>query len=302
MIKIILALITAVSLAVSPIYAATGSQIVQVVWPFASGSAQAAKVRHLIDAANQQQTQYHFVFSHRPGAGGVVATKSTAAAPGLTVLATTDSFYTRPLMYHDSYDIDQFRLISTVCLQSPLTLLSRKYSSAAQVRNQTVTVSIIPGSITQLFTQILSQRNADLKFTEIPYSGTVEGIRDLLGGHIDFSVDLGTDITKLSPGVSVVGITGTRNLPGASTFASQGIRGVEKLTIGYYIFVPATVDLNTARQLNQIFNSAAVSGAVRASCANQSGVTELTEFDQLEQVNRANQARWKSFTSHIQKQ
>ena len=299
--KIITALMAVAMFAIS-IPAAASPQTVQVVWPFASGSVQAAKVRLLIEAANQQQNRYQFVFTHRPGAGGAVGTNYTAAASSLTVLATSDSFYTRPMMYHDSYNMDHFRMISTICLHSPLTLLSRKYTSAAQFRNRTITVGNNPGAITQLFTQILARNNPDIKFTEVPYKGTTEGIMDMLGGHIDAAVDLGTNPTKLAAGVNVTGITGTRSLPGMPSFASQQIRGVENLTIGYYIFVPATVDTETARTLNQIFNAAATADAVQQGCTNEMGVVEITPFERIDQVNRAALARWRLITKDVEKQ
>jgi tripartite-type tricarboxylate transporter receptor subunit TctC len=299
--KIIASLMAAVLFAISTPAAAT-PQTVQVVWPFAVSSAQAGRVRLLIEAANQQQNRYQFVFAHRPGAGGAVGTNYTAAASALTVLVTSDSFYTRPMMYHDSHNMEQFRMVSTICSQSPLTLLSRKYSSATQFRNRTITVGNNPGAITQLFTQILARNNPDLKFTEVPYKGTVEGIMDMLGGHIDTSVDLGTNPAKLASGVSVVGITGTRSLPGMPSFASQQIRGVENLTIGYYVFVPATVDTETARNLSQIFNAAALTDAVQQVCINESGVVDITPFDRIDQINRANLIRWQSITKGVEKQ
>jgi tripartite-type tricarboxylate transporter receptor subunit TctC len=299
--KIIITLLAAFSVAMTTT-AWASPQTVNLVWPFAAGSVQAAKVRALIETANSQQDQYRFIFTHRPGAGGAVGTIYTANAASLTVLATSSSFYTRPLMYHNSYDIDQFRLISTICSKSPLALLSRKYTSAGDLKNNSVTVSNNPGAITQLFTQILAQTNPDIRFTEVPYPGTVEGIRDMMGGHIDISVDLGTDPSRLAPGVNVLGITGTRSLPNMPTLARQGLRGVENLTIDYFIFVPRSVDDRTAQQLNQIFNQAAVGEAVGAGCANQSGVVEITEFSQLERVNRSNQARWRFFTKDIDKQ
>jgi tripartite-type tricarboxylate transporter receptor subunit TctC len=170
------------------------------------------------------------------------------------------------------------------------------------MRNRTVTVGNNPGAITQLFTQILARSNPDIKFTEVPYKGTVEGIMDMLGGHIDTSVDLGTNINKLAEGVSVVGITGTRSLPKMPSFASQRVRGVENLTIGYYIFVPANVDTETARSLSQIFNVAALTDAAQQVCSNESGVVEITPFDRIDQVNRANVIRWQSITKGVEKQ
>jgi len=300
--KKIIATLMAVVLFAASIPAMATPQVVQMVYPFASGSAQANMVRLLIEAANQQQNRYQFVFTHRPGAGGAIGANYTAAASSLTVLATTSSFYIRPMMYYESHNVEQFRMISTICLHSPLALLSRKYSSATQFKNRTVTVGNNPGAITQLFTQILARNNPDIKFIEVPYKGTVEGVLDMLGGHIDAAADLGTDPAKLAPGVSVAGITGTRSLPGMPSFASQQLRGVENLTVGYYIFVPATVDTETARTLNQILNAAATTDAVQQSCINQMGLVEITPFERIDQVNRATLARWQLITKGVEKQ
>jgi hypothetical protein len=86
------------------------------------------------------------------------------------------------------------------------------------------------------------------------------------------------------------------------SFASQQLRGVENLTVGYYIFVPATVDTETARTLNQILNAAATTDAVQQSCINQMGLVEITPFERIDQVNRATLARWQLITKGVEKQ
>jgi tripartite-type tricarboxylate transporter receptor subunit TctC len=300
--KFIIALATMAMLSFSATAAAT-NQVVQVVWPFAPGSAQATRVRHLIESANQQQQRFQFVFVHKPGAGGTIAANYTSSASTLTVLASSDSFYTRPMMYHESHDLNKFLLVNAICSKSPLAMFSRKYSTVPELKAQNVTVGVIPGSVTQLFVQQLSRNNPGFKFTEVPYKGTTEATTDMLGKHIDASVDLiGQDaLARLLPGTSVVGITGNRSLPNMPSMASQQIRGVDQLTMSYYLFVPATVDSVVTQELTQIFN-AAINDAVRKTCADESGVVEIVTADKTKQLHQANIKRWQDLTQGIEKQ
>jgi tripartite-type tricarboxylate transporter receptor subunit TctC len=278
-------------------------QSVQIVWPFAPGSTQAIMVRNLIESANQQQSKYQFVFVNKPGAGGAIAANYTAASNSLTVLASTSSFYTRPLMYNESHDPDQFRLVGAICLQSPLAMFSRKYTSFNELKNNTVTVGINPGSVTQLFTRLLAQHNPELKFTDVPYKGTPEATTDMLGRHIDTSIDLLSvgNLARLTPDTTVIGISGTRSIANMPSFSSLKVKGLDNLTNNYYVFVPRSTDTAIAQELNRIFNSA-INDAVRENCNNERGVIEIVTFDRTERLHQTNQAQWRQITHGIAKQ
>lgn len=278
-------------------------QPVQIVWPFAAGSTQAVMVRHLIESANQQQNKYQFVFVNKPGAGGAIAANYTATANSLTVLASTSSFYSRPLMYNESHDPEQFRLVSAVCLHSPIALFSRRYKSFAELKNNDVTVGINPGSVTQLFTRLLSNNNPDLRFTEVPYKGTPEATTDMLARHIDASIDLLSvgNLARLTPDTVVIGISGTRSLPNMPSMQSLKVKGLDNLTNNYYVFVPRTVEPAIAQELNQIFNSA-INDAVRESCNNERGVVEIAPFERTDRLHQTNQTQWRQITQGIVKQ
>jgi tripartite-type tricarboxylate transporter receptor subunit TctC len=296
-------IIAAAAVALSCLAANANPQPVQIVWPFAPGSTQAVMFRNLIESANQQQSKYQFVFVNRPGAGGAIAANYTTAANSLTVLASTSSFYTRPLMYNESHDPEQFRLASAICLQSPLAMFSRKYSSFNDLKNNTVTVGINPGSVTQLFTRLLVQHNPELKFTDVPYKGTPEATTDMLGRHIDTSIDLLSvgNLARLAPDTAVIGISGTRNLANMPSFSSLKVKGLDNLTNNYYVFVPRSVDIATTQELSRIFNSA-INEAVRESCNNERGVVEIVPFDRAEKLHQTNQAQWRQITQGIAKQ
>lgn len=276
---------------------------VQVVWPFAPGSSQAVMYRNLIDSANKQQTKYSFVFVNKPGAGGAVAANYVLSNSGLTVLASTSSFYSRPLMYLESHDPDQFKLINSVCSNGPLALISRKYSAFKDLRNHEISVGILPGSVTQLVTRLVTQNNQDIKFLEVPYKGTPEATTDMLAKHIDASVDLfGTStLAKLPQDAAVVAITGTRSIQGIPTFSSLKIKGLDNLTNNYYLFVPKTVETSVAQELNTIFNSA-INDSVRENCDNERGVVETLQFINSEKSHQTNLTQWKLITKGIQKQ
>jgi tripartite-type tricarboxylate transporter receptor subunit TctC len=138
----------------------------------------------------------------------------------------------------------------------------------------------------------------------VPYKGLPESITDMLGGHIDSTVAfVGSGGSALSsPGVTVLGISGNRSLPGMPTFASQKVRGVEQLTNGFYIFAPRSLDATVAQEFNKIFNSAAESGAFKEVCTSERGMVETVAFDQTEKLHQFSIQKWKRFTQGISKQ
>lgn len=276
---------------------------INVVWPFAPASTQAVMLRHMIDAANQNQSKYNFVFLNRPGAGGSIAANHVLNSNTLTVLASTSSFYSRPLMYKESHDVEQFNMVGVICERGPVALFSKKYKTFDEARNHSVTVGINPGSVTQLLTQLLQKNNPELKFVEVPYKDTPSATADMLGGHIDASVDLLStgNLARLTADTKVIGMSGTRSIDGVQSFSSMRVRGLENLVNSYYIWVPRNTDRAIQQELNQIFNSA-MSTKVKESCADERGVAETASLDQLSTIDRNNKANWTNLTRHLEKQ
>lgn len=278
-------------------------QSVQMVWPF-SVAGMGTMMRSLMDIANQQQNEYQFVFTHKPGAGGAVAANYVLTSKSLAVLASSDGFYTRPLMYHESHDPNQFQLVSVTCINLPLAMYSRKYSSIGQLRNRDANIGILPGTATQLFTRLVANNNPDLRFVDVPYKTIPEATTDMLAGHIDGNVGFvgKGSLSMISPDVSILGITGTRSFPGLPTFASLKVKGVEHLTNNFYILVPRTTDTKLAQDFNKIFNNAANSDAFKEICSGERGVVESVSFDRTEKEHQANIQQWKQLTRGITKQ
>lgn len=298
-------LLASIAMALSCVCAAASTvpQTVQFVWPFSVGG-MSVMTRSLMDIANQQQNKYQFVFTARPGAGGTVAANYVLSQNSLTVFANSDGHYTRPLLYNESHDPEQFRLVSTICLNIPMAVYSRKYTSLNDIKNKDFAVGIIPGTATQLFTRLFTKNNPEFKFVDIPYKGIPESTLDMLAKHVDGNVSFVSvsNLARMPSDVAVLGITGTRSFPGLPTFDSQKIKGVNGLTNSYYIFVSKSVDPVVAQELNRIFTNAANSDAFKEVCANERGIVEPVTWANTEKMHKANMKEWQQLAQGIEKQ
>jgi tripartite-type tricarboxylate transporter receptor subunit TctC len=271
---------------------------VNIHWPFAVSSPQANMVRGLIETANTQQTKYNFVFSHKPGAGGSIAARSVTPSQ-LSVLASTSSFYIRPLLYKDSHNINDYSMVAEMCTAQPLAIFSKKFKSVSDF-NKGVTVGVIPGSITTLVTRSLSKSNTHLNIVEVPYKGTTEATTDLLGGHIDGSVDfIGKAVlARFDSTVNIVGISGTKRIGSYATFESMGAKGLEGVTNDYFLFVHKSVDEATKKELNSIFRQAITSSTrIKELCTDDFGTVANTPYEQLTIINTGNATKWSNLAS-----
>jgi len=279
-------------------------QTVQVVWPFSPSSSNAAMIHNLIESANSQQSKYQFVFVNKPGAGGSIAANTVSESKNLTVLISTTSFYVRPTLFQEAHNFEQFSLINEFCTNQPLGVFSTKIKKISSESVQP-TIGIIPGSITNLVSKAIMDNNPHLKLIEVGYKGTPEATTDMLGGHVDASVDFtGPSVTQRFTGsVNVLGITGTKDRKGMKTFQSQGIKGLDQLTHGHYVFVRSDVRTATKLELSSIINSAYSNHAkITEICEQDGGTLNAVPFNKLEQLNQDNIRSWTIFTKGIAKQ
>jgi tripartite-type tricarboxylate transporter receptor subunit TctC len=287
--------LTALAMALTAFTASATPKTVEVVWPFAPGGTQATMIRHLLENANATQKDYQFLFVNKPGAGGSIAANSVANANSLTVLASAATFYTRPLLYKESHDVDKFNMLTPVCENAPFGLFSKKYKSLSDMKGKEVSVGIIPGSPGHIFSVALAKAFKDVKIVEVPYKDTVAASTDMLGQHVDASIDLlsvGT-IERMPQDVSIVAVSGTEKFGNAETAKS-----LSDMTAGYWFFIPKTVDKNVQRDLNKIFTSS-FDAKVRSACAAEKGTVNLVPFDKLDSLHENHKKNWKNLTAGI---
>lgn len=282
---------------------AWAQQIVPVYWPFSIAGQSAMMAKSLADSANRRQTKYRFIFTHRPGAGGAVAALSTLGDKDLAILVSSSSFYIRPLLFNESHEVEKFNMINTICVNQPLALFSKNISNINEARGRKITSGIAPGSITQLVNEAIRANNPDINIVDIAYKGTPEATSDMLGGHIDGSVDFTGKLTfaRFPAGVNVLGITGTKNFPNMTTFASQKIKGLENVVASFYVFVPNTVSREQQQELSKILYDA-FDEHVRDKCEEDYGTIQKTPFDQLERLHQSTYQFWRTTTKTIKKQ
>ena len=280
---------------------AQAQPVINVVWPFSVSSSDANMIRALIDQPNQQQTKYKFVFLSKQGAGGTIAAGHVLDNPTNHVLISSTSFYVRPMLYKESHDTTQFSLINTICHGKPLAIFSKKYASLKEIGNKEISVGINNGSIVQLVSRGV-KAGSNLKIVEVPYKGTPEATTDVLGGHLDASVDFVGPATfarlPTNTKVHVLGITGNVNHADMLTFKSQGINGLEILVVDYNMFVNKTMPLAQQQELNTIFNNAFNEG-VRENCENDFGRLIKSNLAQAGKLHQDNIAAWRRITQDI---
>ena len=282
---------------------ALAQKVVPIIWPFSPASSQSNLIRAVIDNANAQQNKYQFIFHNKPGAGGVIAANATRESRELSILATSTSFYIRPLLYKDGHNVDDFNIVAPLCNAQPLAIFSKNIDKLTNNQNKELSIGIVPGSITSLMLRTIKRENPELKLLEVPYKGTPEASGDMLGGHIDGSVDFigATVISRLGKDIKVLGITGARDINQYRSFQSLGVKGLENLTVDFFFGVNKTVDTATSKELYQILTAAATE-KVKSICEDDFGKLVKTPYSQLDSVHQTNKVIWEKLTAGIPKE
>jgi hypothetical protein len=186
-------------------------------------------------------------------------------------------------------------MINTICKDQPIGIVSLKYKSVDQMLNQSVTMGVIPGSITTLIPKNLVSNNNNLNILEVPYKTTPEATHDVLGGHIDSSVDFLGQVTlsRLTDISQIIGITGTVNHGKMRTFASQGFKGLEDIKVGYYFYVKNDVDLEIQKEISNILYHA-YNDVTKRHCETDFGTINKVPFESLKGIHSRNIEFWRS--------
>lgn len=267
---------------------ATAQQTVQVVWPFAPGGTQANMIRQLIDNANNAQKEYRFQFVNKQGAGGSVAANSVLNESSLSIIVNAAVFYTRPHLYKEAHDIEKFDLLLPLCEQAPFALFSKKYKSMSELKGKSVTVGIIPGSPGHLFMNEVSNRIKDVKFVNVPYKDTIVASTDMIGQHVDVSLDLlnvGT-LERMPKDVTLLAVSGKKY---------ENHEPISNLAGGFWFHVPKTVDKKLQKDLHRILTSS-FDSKVKDMCKNDLGTVNILSFDKLESHHAHIKNQWKDST------
>ena len=245
------------------------AQIVNVVWPFNIGSTQANYARALITEANKTQNKFTFVLENKTGAGSSIAANYVANSRELSIMAATSSFFIRPNFFpNSSHNIEQFNPLMIQCAV-PMIAVSSKYKTLKDIDpNTRLTIGVSGlGTTTHLLTAEMKKKHPGL--TAVPYTGTMEPIKDMLGGTLDMAVGFPGELKQFidNKQLNVIGISGPKTASGHPSLQSVGFAGTEFVVNTHFLAIPKTVPADTVKQLRDILNQSSKTKLVRDAYA-----------------------------------
>lgn len=230
---------------------AFATQTIPIVWAFSPASNQANALRLIIDNANKAQSKYNFIFENKPGAGGSIAVNHIINSTTPTLLMMSTSIFVRPYYYPEqSYDINKLQPVAITATGSPLAILSTQFSSIDELTKKPYAkIGIVQGSITESVAKSIQKNSMIL----VPYQGSINATNDLLGGHIDASVEFIKDsIPWVESGkAKVIGITGT-NVIGDF----KNIKNTDHIISNYYVVANKNMNELLVQELHDIITKA----------------------------------------------
>lgn len=272
--------------------------IVPLIWPFNPGSTQSNYVRALADAANANQKKYQFVFMHKPGAGGAVAARYTLSQQQPHILVNGAGFWTRPLFFNDQswYDINKFEPLIGMMSDQPVIIHSKKFRSLAELRKQTrVTVGATLGTISFITAQVLISNLPGVQVDIVPYGGTNEITKDVIGDVLDVGIEFPNDLMPwlIDGRTNALGISGRRPQANIMTFRDQNFVGFDDLVFSYFMIVPRELSDSVKTELRQIFREANRDPKVLALYQKDLAAPVDSSGDQLQSAWKKQAQYWK---------
>ncbi|MGH7870773.1 MAG: tripartite tricarboxylate transporter substrate binding protein BugD [Candidatus Binatia bacterium] len=228
-------------------------KVITVVVPFTAGGP-TDTVARLIGRPMSQMLKQQIIVENVGGAGGTIGANRVAkAAPdGYTLLlhhighSTAPALY-RKLPYDSIKDFEPIGLINEV----PMTLIARRDFPPKDLKEMIAYLKANKDKVTYANAGIgaashlcgmLFMTAIQTDLTTVPYKGTADVIKDLLGGQIDFTCDQTTNTTSQikADKVKVYGVTTLKRLPSLAkipTIDEAGLKGFE-VTVWHALYAP----------------------------------------------------------------
>ncbi len=200
---------------------------VRIIVPYPAGG-NADVVARIVAQGLQEELHQAFVVENKAGAGGVIgATAVIRSEPdGYTLLFSANGpiLFAPELVDPRPYEWEKaFTPVSTLSLTPLVVLVNAKFPAQnfkdflalAQKSGEGFTFgSGGLGTINHLFSELMQDR-LKVKWTTVQYKGTAPAMNDLMGGHVQFSID---QISSASPLVQqgvfkALAVTGAKRSP-----------------------------------------------------------------------------------------
>lgn len=243
---------------------------IKIIVGFSAGGGSDLVARILADTLGKKLNQ-SVIVENKPGAGGVLATKSVAREKpdGYTlIMGSAAAFVINPYLIRDiGYDpINDFTPIGSVArfqyvlmgrdnlAVSTLAQLidyAKKHPDALNIGSAGI------GSNTHLVALSFMAKTG-IKLTHVPYKGTAGALNDLQGRNIDLLFDSVPTVTAhvLAGRVKAFGTTGLKRENGLPQLTTLAELGTPDFTASnwFALFGPAGVDSVITNKLNKAIN------------------------------------------------
>jgi len=228
-------------------------RVITMVVPFTAGGP-TDTVARLTAAPMTKVLNQQVIVENVGGAGGTIAANRVAKATpdGYMILihhigmSTAPALY-RKLPYKPLEDFEPIGLINEV----PMTIVSRRdfppkdlkeLISYVKANKDKVTYANAGLGAASHLCGMLFMTTIQTDLTTVPYKGTADVIKDLLGGQVDFTCDQTTNTTSQikADKVKVYGVTTkTRlaSLPNVPTVDEAGLKGFE-VSVWHGLYAP----------------------------------------------------------------
>lgn len=238
---------------------AVAQKTINVVWPYSNAGIQATWIRAMVDQANTDQKKYKFVYEHKPGGSGALAAQyvKKMAPENNTIFGVSSAIFIRTMLYPNNtpYTIDEFKTVS-VTGSTPMVIITRNRTLEQLLsKNGEITVGTSgAGNTTHLVGELFARNFPDKKFKFIHYTGgSIEAYKDVMGGHIDASMDFFGDLRD-PVNTHLIGTTGSKVLkPGVPRLIDLGIKGMDKASVPFMFIAPVQFSDEVAAEINDIF-------------------------------------------------
>lgn len=183
---------------------------VQSVWPFTPASTQGLYYKAILDQANKEQDKYDFIFEHRTGAGGAIATQYVHNLQGTRILAHSAAYFARPFLYPDTqYNFEQFKPLMVMGF-APAALITKGKTLDQILSQKKINVATAgAGSSTHLLAEtFFKQYQEGRDIAMIHYRDSNEAAKDVIGGQVDATFEFLGDAKARGDYISIIGITG----------------------------------------------------------------------------------------------
>jgi tripartite-type tricarboxylate transporter receptor subunit TctC len=229
------------------------TKVITMIVPFTAGGP-TDTVARLIAQPMTKTVNQQVIVENVGGAGGTIAANRVAKASpdGYTILihhigmSTAPALY-RKLPYNPLTDFEPIGLINEV----PMTIVSRRDFPPKDLKELITYVKANKDKVTYANAGIgaashlcgmLFMNAIQTDLTTVPYKGTADVIKDLLGGQVDFTCDQTTNTTShiKADKIKVYGVTTKKrlsSLPNVPTVDEAGIKGFE-IAVWHGLYAP----------------------------------------------------------------